>query len=133
MKLFIDCEWNDYKGDLISIALCAENGDEFYEVLECKNPSDWIAKNVIPVLQKQAIEYSDLQEKLADFLNQYSECHIVADWPEDIAHFCNLLIVGAGERLNTVDLSFSVVRLNAGSDIPHNALADARGLMAIAK
>ena len=28
-NIYIDCEWNDFRGELISMALCAESGEEF--------------------------------------------------------------------------------------------------------
>lgn len=37
MKLFIDCEFNEFGGDLLSMAIVSENGDEFYEVLNLEN------------------------------------------------------------------------------------------------
>ena len=62
------------------------------------------------------------------FLGGFDDIHIIADWPEDIAHFCAALIVGPGERINTPLLMMSVVRIEGVSKIPHNALEDAKGL-----
>lgn len=50
MRLFIDGEWNSFGGDLISLALVAEDGREWYEVLDCVDPHPWVAENVIPKL-----------------------------------------------------------------------------------
>ena len=36
MRIFIDCEWNGYRGELISVALCSDGGHEFYETLGAK-------------------------------------------------------------------------------------------------
>lgn len=53
----------------------------------------------------------------------------IADWPEDVAHFCNFLITGPGTRIDTPPLTFEVRRdLDAVSKIPHNALEDARAM-----
>ena len=129
MNLYIDCEWNDYKGQLISVALCAEDGREFYEVTNCEQPSEWIAKNVMPILEKQPVPMADLQRSLGLFLAGFDAVHVVADWPEDIAHFCNLLIVGPGMRLDTPPLTMQVFRgVNETSKLPHNALWDARAI-----
>ena len=58
---------------------------------------------------------------------------IVADWPEDIAQFCNLLMTGPGEMVPVPRLTFDLVPLSgfstaANSAVPHNALHDARAL-----
>lgn len=44
MRFFIDCEFNEFRGELISMALVAEDGREFYEVLPCPNPGAWVAQ-----------------------------------------------------------------------------------------
>jgi hypothetical protein len=54
---------------------------------------------------------------------------LVADWPEDIQHFCELLITGPGLRLDTPPLTIEIRRdLDAVSALPHNALEDARAI-----
>ena len=128
MKLFLDCEFNGFKGELISMALVAPDGQEFYEVLPCENPGAWVAEHVMPILNKPAVSIEAFQASLQRFLMKFDAVHIVADWPEDIQHFCNSLITGPGSRLNTPPLTMEVVRIDAPSDQPHNALADARGI-----
>lgn len=128
MRLFLDCEYNDFKGALISMVLVSEDGREWYEVLPCNNPSDWIAKNVMPILGKAPVSIELMQRSLYAFLAQFDGIHVVADWPEDIVHFCNALIVGSGKRLDTPPLTLEIVRVDYASDLPHNALHDARGI-----
>lgn len=130
MKLYIDTEFNEFKGELISMALVAENGDEFYEVLHCENPGSWVAQHVMPFLQKEPIDISLFQDKLYRFINQYDSIHIVADWPEDIKHFCDALITGPGNCLNYPPLTMESRRdlSSANSQVPHNALYDARAI-----
>ena len=130
MKLFLDCEFNEFKGALISMALVAEDGREWYEVVPCEQPGNWVAQNVMPILGKPAISVEEMQRSLRQWLAQFDAVHIVADWPEDIAHFCNALITGPGYRLDTPPLTMEVLRIDAASDLPHNALADARGIRA---
>lgn len=130
VRLYIDCEWNSYRGDLVSIALVAEDGREFYAVLGCDNPDPWVAENVMPKLGAAPESLGSVQVRLSLFLAQFRAVHIVADWPEDIEHFCRLLITGPGERIDTPPLTMEVVRIDAPSDDPHNALADARGIRA---
>lgn len=128
MKLFLDCEFNEFKGSLISMALVSEEGHEWYEVLPCENPGTWVAQHVMPILGKPAVSVEHMQRSLQQWLAQFDAVHIVADWPEDIAHFCNALITGPGYRLNTPSLTMEVLRIDAGSEFPHNALSDARGI-----
>jgi hypothetical protein len=130
MRIWIDTEFNEFKGDLISMALVAEDGQEWYEVTYCENPGQWVAQNVMPILNKDPIPKIEMQTGLSLFLSRYPSVHIIADWPEDIAHFCNLLITGPGYRLDTPPLTMEIRRdLDAVSLLPHNALADARAIM----
>ena len=129
MNLYIDCEWNEFGGELISMALVAENGSEFYEVLPCKEPGEWVAKNVMPILNKPPITADEFVFKLRTFLAEFESINIIADWPEDVARFCMALIVGPGLRIDTPSLTFEILRIDAESELPHNALYDARALM----
>ena len=128
MKLFLDCEWDGWEGQLISMAIVSEQDHEWYEVAIDYATDDWVKQNVIPLLGKGATSYSQLQSSLFLFLNQFDTIHIVADWPEDISHFCKALIMSAGKRTDTPPLTMEVVRIDCKSDVPHNALADARGI-----
>ncbi|MFZ5698456.1 MAG: hypothetical protein ACOY9J_07035 [Pseudomonadota bacterium] len=129
MRLFLDCEFNEFRGQLISMALVSEYGDEWYEVVPCENPGSWVAANVMPILGKAPLSsVTALSISLHDFLSLFDSVHIVADWPEDIAHFCGALIVGPGIRIDTPPLTMEVLRVDAISEVPHNALADARGI-----
>lgn len=130
MRIYIDTEFNGFNGRLISMALVAEDGNEFYEVLECRNPVEWVRINVIPFLEKEPVEAHIFQTKLYMFLNQYQEIHLIADWPEDIRHFCGALITGPGDCLNHPPLTMEIRRDLSSEDskVPHNALHDARAI-----
>lgn len=135
MDIYIDCEWNGFGGELISIALCAANGDEFYEVLGWRGDTvEWVSKNVVPVLWKGIDAIPDecykeeAQQYLHDFLFSYEEVTIISDWPEDIERFCDLLITGPGTRIETPPLTMKIAKIDAPSEVPHNALWDARGI-----
>jgi hypothetical protein len=128
MRLFLDCEFNGFKGHLISMALVSDQGHEWYEVLHCQNPVDWVAEHVMPILFKPPSNPLTFPISLQTFLSQFTTIHIVADWPEDIQHFCNSLITGPGQRINTPPLTLEVLRIDSFSEIPHNALHDARGI-----
>jgi hypothetical protein len=133
MTLYIDCEFNGFLGELVSMALIDTNGNIWYEVLECFNPTDWMALNVIPVLNKKPIGVEEFQSSLADFLKQYSSIHLVADWCEDITHFCQTLILAPGKCIDIPSWTMEVRRdIDAPSMIPHNALEDAKAIRIMA-
>jgi hypothetical protein len=130
MRLFLDTEFNEFKGKLISIALVDEGGQEWYQSVGCDAPGPWVKENVMPIIGIPPVTLPYLQRSLAQFLSQYESVVIIADWPEDIAHFCDCLITGPGMRINTPHLTMAVLRDidTSGSAIPHNALEDAKAL-----
>ena len=129
MRLFLDCEFNGFKGELISMALVSEIGQEWYQVLPCYHPIPWVKENVMPVRNKKPlIGKMALSQSLYEFLRIFDAVHIVADWPEDIAHFCMALLTLPGERINTSPLTMEIIRVDSVSDVPHNALSDARAI-----
>jgi len=132
MKLFLDTEFTTFHGDLISMALVSEEGDEFYEVVPFRHLMchPWVLDNVIPVLQKEENTYERFQTKLRQYLNRFDEVEVIADWPEDFYHFSRALLTGPGEMLG-VNTSIRMTlerRLDYTSALPHNALEDARAI-----
>lgn len=134
MRIFIDCEFNEFGGDLISMALVADDGQEFYEVLNLENDykyGSWVFANVVPWLNKDPITKQLFQQKLWLFLNQWEEVHIIADWPDDIKYFCMSLITAPGMCIGTpLNLTMQIDREldTSSSKILHNALEDARAI-----
>lgn len=132
MKLFLDCEFNGFGGELISMALVDENEKYFYEVLPCMNPTSWVFNNVIPILNKQAIDLKEFKKNLFNFLNHYETIHIVADWPEDFSLFLTTLMLQQGVCMTTPKLTMELwgsdTNQTIDSEIPHNALQDAFAL-----
>ena len=132
MKLWIDTEFNEYRGALISLALVAEDGREWYGVRFCDDPGWWVGEHVMPFLNKDPQRDDYLRASLHDFLEQFDCVHIVSDWPGDIAHFCNFLEYRPGDRIGPDSMTFEVRRdlpdTSKTSVIPHNALEDARAL-----
>lgn len=129
MNLWIDTEFNGYRGELISMALIDENGLEWYESVGCREPVAWVAENVMPKIGIVNTTLEQMQASLAAFLAHYDRVHVVADWPDDISYLCELLITGPGTRIDSPPMTFEIVRgLDAKSETPHNALADARAL-----
>jgi len=129
MKIWIDCEFNEFKGELISMALIDEDGREFYLSVGCDKPGAWVAQHVMPIIGIKPVEMDVFQATLFLWLSRYKAIHVIADWPEDIAHFCSALIIGPGYRLDTPPLTMEIRRdLDAVSAIPHNALEDVRAM-----
>lgn len=129
MNLFIDCEFNSMGGQLLSIALVPEDlqFESFYrERAFCEPINPWVLLHVVPKMQNQDCTLPQIQAELALYLNQYDKIHLIADWPDDIKYFCELLITGPGTRLDTPPLTMEIRRdLDAESSNPHHALADA--------
>ncbi|QOW45907.1 MULTISPECIES: hypothetical protein [Acinetobacter] len=132
MNLFLDCEFNGFGGELISMALIDEQGQYFYEVLHCAQPVAWVQQHVLPITQKVAISLQEFQNHLHHFLLQYDQIHIIADWPEDLALFSRSLLLGPGQCMITPPLSMQLWLDQRATSIlstqPHNALADAQAL-----
>jgi hypothetical protein len=133
MKLFLDCEFNGFGGELISLALVDENQQSFYEVLECPHPVPWVKDHVIPRLNQPSIPLKQFQSRLQIFLFQYEYLEIIADWPEDFALFSRSLVLSAGKCIRTPPLTMQLwmedpIETHVASENPHNALADAQAL-----
>lgn len=139
MRYFLDTEFNGFDGELISLALVPEYGDqEFYVVLPL--PEDihpWVAQRVIPYLDSvpdtmfSRLDRITAAHELAAYLAADRDPLIVADWPDDIALFCRLLLIGPAEIVEVGGLRFEFIRSPGfstamNSRVPHNALHDAR-------
>jgi hypothetical protein len=147
MKYYLDTEFNGYRGELISMALVAEDERELYLVTHrLPDATPWVKDNVIPVLfthgTRDAVVWrTDLFGTLiAKFMQEDRSPVVIADWPDDIRYFCECLITGPGEMVDIPrdrkgGIEFVVERVDAyPSDLPgavqHNALWDARALRA---
>lgn len=141
MRYFLDTEFNGFGGALLSLALVPEDGAEFYVTLAPADaPLPWVERNVVPFLDmvpvglvSARIERREAAIALSHYLAVDPQPEIVADWPEDIAQFCSLLMTGPGEMVPVPPIAFRLVPLNgfstaANSAVPHNALHDARAL-----
>ena len=141
MRYFLDTEFNGFGGGLLSLALVPEDGTEFYATLACDDDMlPWVERNVVPYLDHvpvglvaPRITRQDAAAELSHYLAVDPAPVIVADWPEDIAQFCSLLMTGPGEMVPVPRLTFELVTLGgfstaANSAVPHNALHDTRAL-----
>lgn len=130
-RIWMDTEFNGTGGGLISMALVDEYDNEFYEVVDCPGIwNTWVLLNVAPVLDKKPLTRNQFSDRLYKYLDKYIGFTLMADWPADIAHFCNALIVDHGVRIQTPKFDMEIFPLlNAdASKIPHNALEDARAI-----
>jgi hypothetical protein len=141
MRYFLDTEYNGVGGALLSLALVPDNGDELYLTLRTEEPIlDWVQQNVIPYLDTVPEQLScprlsrrDAAHALERYLRHDDDPLIIADWPEDVSQFCELMITGPGQMVDLRHLTFRVLPLSnfstaANSKVPHNALHDARSL-----
>lgn len=141
MRYFLDTEYNGVGGALLSLALVPDDGDELYLTLKAQDPLlDWVERHVLPYLDSVPEQLScprlskqDAAQELERYLRHDDEPLIFADWPEDIAQFCNLMITGPGDMVDVRHVIFRLVPMSnfstaANSKVPHNALHDARAL-----
>jgi hypothetical protein len=131
MYLYVDTEFNGHGGELISMAVVSDDGQEWYEVTECASPIvPWVAEHVMPKLGKAPISALEFRKSLHEWLDQFHNPTVYADWPADLVHFFNAFV---GETYNNVlRWSCRAVLYQGRADItpenPHNALSDARAL-----
>jgi hypothetical protein len=141
MRYFLDTEYNGGGGSLLSLALVPDDGDELYLTLRTDEPiTDWVQQHVVPYLDMVPEQLScprltprDAAHELERYLRHDREPVIVADWPEDVAYFCKLLVTEPGDMVELRNLTFRLTPMSnfstaANSKVPHNALHDARAL-----
>ncbi len=142
MRYFLDCEFNGFGGALMSLALVPEDGiDDYYVVipLEDEAAQPWVERHVVPYLHSvppillNQLDRVAAAHDIARYLSTDVDPEIVADWPEDIALFCRLLLTAETEIVDVASLRFHFLRTPGfstarNSAVPHNALHDARAL-----
>ncbi len=142
MLYFLDCEFNGFGGELISLALSGETRELYLarpeDELNALDAHDWVAEHVLPFLsladaRPRVLPRDTFGRAIQEFLAGDREPTIIADWPEDLMHLMQCLIIAPGQMVKIPDLS---LRLMQGSAYPseiidavqHNALWDARAL-----
>jgi len=141
MRYFLDTEYNGWGGALLSLALVPDDGEELYLTLDWDGTlEEWVERNVVPYLDmvpeglvSPRVSRGDAARAVTHYLAGDPDPLIVADWPEDIALFNALLVTGPGVMAEVPRLRFQFVSLSgfstaANSNVPHNALHDARAL-----
>lgn len=141
MRYFLDTEFNGFGGELLSLALVPEDGDqEFYASLPLPaQVHPWVEQRVLPYLRHvpPGLDHQLTRQQAAQHIAAYlagdADPVIIADWPDDIAYFCALLVTGPGEMVEVGGLRFELINASGfssavNSQVPHNALHDARAL-----
>ncbi|MDZ5432002.1 3'-5' exoribonuclease [Pseudomonas fluorescens] len=139
MKLFLDCEFTHLSAQakLISLALVAEDGREFYvELLDTWRPedcSDFVIEIVLPQMWggAYAMPIIDARASLLQYLGSFHETlEVVTDAPEYDWMLFSELAYSEGKWphnvLNVPTSAVTLVACNDGSPLPHHALLDAR-------
>src|SRR3546814_20565916 len=112
MRYFLDTEYNGFGGELISLALVPEHGDqEYYAVLQLPDEiHPWVDRNVVPYLgsvppghHAEPVSRLSAAAEVATYLALEPEPVIVADWPDDIALFFALRVPGE-DRMEPVEI-----------------------------
>lgn len=129
-RIYIDCEFNGWMGELISFAMVAEDGGEFYSVLpEPRTWDKWCYENVFPVLNKTpCASAADFRVAFLAFLRGYRNPTIIADWPADLYYFNKVLLGSGHEDSVLIPCRMELVNCDYSSAVPHNALEDARAI-----
>lgn len=132
MRVYLDCEFNGFGGDLISMGMVSEDNTEFYELVNypVDGAHPWVKENVLPVIgdDLMPISMGEFRARLQKYLNRWHEVEIIADWPQDLKHFFESLYM-QDDMLMLPRVKATLVRgLRTHSENPHNALADARAL-----
>ena len=137
-RLYIDCEFNGFGGELISMALVGDDGREWYAVLpEPRIWDAWCFEHVLPMLDKEAptiraISREEFRVSLRCFLDQYQNPIIVADWYVDLVHFFSAFAGRDHSESMPVNCRAELVLdlPDLQPTFPHNALSDARAIAA---
>lgn len=130
MRIWIDCEWADFRGQLLSMALVAEDGREFYaeRLYDRSLCNEWVQQNVLPHLDRKGLTERAFCRALGRFLDPYAVVELIADWPEDIARFMDALTDEPGMLVWRGAVTARIVSTSYISKLPHHALHDAIAL-----
>jgi hypothetical protein len=137
MRYYLDCEFDGFGGELLTLALVSEKGSELYFYLEESEARDpWVRQNVVPVMLIEPIQVLDRPgagRAIAELMDGDDDPEVIADYPTDFQHFCDCLVIGPNQLASIWNLR---MRLERGQSYPtdlpgavqHNALWDARAL-----
>ena len=148
MNYYLDCEFNGFKGELISMALVSETGLSLCLVMDQSDDMEydpWVKENVMNNIFMSNTHYvwnnmtsvQEAQALLESYFKGDNAIHVIADWPDDIKYLSDMLLTGPGTMINIPGITFEVKRVDAWpNDFPedvvelrqHNAWCDAVAL-----
>jgi hypothetical protein len=147
LKLFLDCEFTrlNKNTQLISLALVAESGQEFYvellDIYGITDCSEFVIEHVLPQLNPSlhGQTFAGAQTSLSGFLARFDEmleiCTDAPNWDWDF--FCDLAYVDHRWPAHVINRPTNLITLFSEAntdvlkhvelpDLPHHALLDAR-------
>lgn len=157
-RYYLDTEFSDFNGWLISLALVCDDGRHLYLVrpeveIAAENAvrpmNEWVAENVMPILRSVPDGAAILDDiglaewgfmisnffSGTDFFGSEAHVQIIADWPEDHRYLIDLLLTGPGESVPmgrqtdlTVLRHIKVYPTDLPGAVQHNALWDAMAI-----
>lgn len=147
MKYYLDCEFNSYRGELLSMALIREDvGLSIYAILKPSpemQVDPWVAAHVLPYMLKQPMNIPaihTLPEMLPGLIESVLKGDpnpvVISDWPDDHKYFAEAVITGPGRMINIPNLTMHVARVDAyptklEGAVQHNAFWDALALLVL--
>lgn len=131
MNLYLDTEFNGHGGELISMALAADDGQHWYQVMpEPRIWNEWCYENVFPHLGQPPVDPDFFRASLRAYLEARPGCRIYADWPGDFGHLIALMCGPKYETSWSIPCEMVLLRgTEPEPEIPHNALSDSVALM----
>jgi hypothetical protein len=141
MNLYLDTEFDGHGGELISLALAADDGKHWYGVAPLNDGevhNGWVRNNVLPHLYKEpcTVEADDgwraFRTSLKEYLLARPGCTIWADWPGDFGHLVDVMCGNDYADSFMIPCTMQLIVTPEGEpkpEIPHNALSDAIALM----
>jgi hypothetical protein len=132
MALYLDTEFNGYKGELISVGIWNPvTKRHFYEERNInwiyKDLTEFVTKYVRPKLSDIPNEF--LQNDLVTYLTKHEGETIYADWPEDFIHLLYMCCGNMGIKyISQLKMELITTPDNYISKKPHHALWDAEAL-----
>jgi len=151
--IFLDTEFsslNPYKGEILSIGLVKENGDELYLELEFDGEVDeWVKTNILPNLNQEKVTREEAKKQIKEFVgnqkpylvafvNQFDVVYLhklfgkddfndTFFWiPIDFASILFTKVYNPEEYFNNQKEFVSKLGIDSGEYKQHNALDDAK-------
>jgi hypothetical protein len=136
MNIYLDTEFDGHGGELISLALAAEDGTHWYGIFSAYCGDEWVAEHVAPKLYAMPPTISGAPEalwlSLEKYLSRPFNRTIWADWPDDFAHLMRLMSGPSYAYSFVIPCTMQLIVTPDGEpkpEFPHNALSDALALM----